>query len=57
MMYECDLKGSPVSCEILEWDTLTGQCLIEYTDRIGLLRLWVDGATIKHRIPEQEISQ
>lgn len=57
MYYECDLNGTPVSCQIIEWDKVTGKCLIEYTDPIGLLRLWVDGDRIKERIPLLEISQ
>jgi len=56
MYYECDLNGTPVSCQLIEWDEVTGQCLIEYTDRVGLLRLWVDGDRIKERTPLQEIS-
>ena len=56
MYYECDLNGTPVSCQLIEWDNVTGQCLIEYTDRIGLLRLWIDGDRIKERTPLQEIS-
>jgi len=57
MYYECDLNGTPVSCQIIEWDKVTGKCLIEYTDLIGVLRLWVDGDRIKERIPLLEISQ
>ena len=57
MYYECDLNGTPVSCQLIEWDNVTGKCLIEYTDPIGLLRLWVDGDRIKERIPLLEISQ
>jgi hypothetical protein len=42
MYYECDLNGTPVSCQLIQWDAVSGKCLIEYTDPIGLLRLWVD---------------
>jgi len=57
MYYECDLNGTPVSCQLIEWDKVTGKCLIEYTDRIGVLRLWVNGDRIKERTPLLEISQ
>lgn len=58
MYYECNLDSAPVSCEIVEWDLLTGWCLIEYTDPTsGLLRKWVDGDKISGRTPAQEISQ
>lgn len=56
MYYECDLNDVTVACQIIEWDQVTGQCLIEYTDQIGLLRIWVNGGRIKERTPLQEIS-
>ena len=36
MYYECDLNGTPVSCQLIQWDAVSGKCLIEYTDPIGL---------------------
>ena len=56
MYYECDINGTPVSCQLIQWDAVSGKCLIEYTDPIGLLRLWVDGDRIKGRAVPHEIS-
>ena len=56
MYYECDLNGTPVSCQIIRWDATGRKCLIEYTDPVGLLLLWVNGDRIKGRAVPHEIS-
>jgi len=57
MYFECDINGTPVSCQLIEWHPIVNKCLVEYTDKVGLLRLWIDGAKIKERVPTHEISQ
>jgi hypothetical protein len=57
MYYECDLNGFPVSCQLIEWHPSANKCLVEYTDKVGLLRLWIDSARIKERVPSYDVSQ
>lgn len=57
MYFECDINGFPVSCQLIEWHPIVNKCLIEYTDPIGLLRLWVDSDIITGKAVPSEISQ
>lgn len=57
MYFECDINGFSLSCQLIEWHPAVNKCLIEYTDRIGLLRLWVDSDRIVGKAVPSEISQ
>ena len=57
MLYECDLNGVPVSCQLIEYDYEIGKYLIEYEDKAGRLRLYVNPDKIKGPAVPHEISQ
>jgi hypothetical protein len=47
MIYETEINNTPVACTIVDWDTVTGKCLVEYKDITGVLQSWVDGDRIR----------
>ena len=55
-LYECEVNGVTVTCQIVEMSEDNEKCLIEYQDSAAVLQTWVKTDTMT-KTPEDEISQ
>tara|TARA_B100002019_G_C21216840_1_gene572500 strand:- start:77 stop:259 length:183 start_codon:yes stop_codon:yes gene_type:complete len=56
-LYECEVNGIVVTCQIVKMSDDNEECLIEYHDSAAVLQTWVKTDTMSKTPDDMDISQ